>query len=282
MKIFARFFVWAIAISLVVLPIVAVLNGWLVSQRWALSRLLITGQLHEVSANAIRQAVLPFAKAGFFAVDLSSIQHAIETIPWVEQARVGKKWPDRLEVYIREYQPFARWGQDAMISQNGQVFSVVNNTPWKDFPLLSGPDENRDDMIGAYYRVTALFEPLHLSVHGVFLDQTKSWSIDLTNGMHIVLGQQDIFERLQRFVTVLPTLLAQNNQQIISADLRYPDGFALQYADVPSGSLSTLIAPVQEMRRVSQKNGIDTRVSIRSSLEQFPALRRPTYLIQAL
>src|SRR4029453_17829113 len=89
---------WILAVALVVLPVVAVLNGWVGAGHWPLTRLQATGEFHRVDGVLLRQTLLPYAQRGFFAVDLESAQDAVARLPWVETAEVRKRWPEVLEV----------------------------------------------------------------------------------------------------------------------------------------------------------------------------------------
>ena len=89
---------WVLALALVVLPVVAVLNGWIGAGHWPLSKLRATGEFERVDGALLQKALLPYAQRGFFAVDLAAAQDAVSKLPWVERAEVRKRWPDVLEV----------------------------------------------------------------------------------------------------------------------------------------------------------------------------------------
>ena len=68
-----RILAWTLAVALVVLPVVALLNGWVASDRWPLRTLRVQGTLRNVDEQQLRATVLPFAKRGFFAVRLKTL-----------------------------------------------------------------------------------------------------------------------------------------------------------------------------------------------------------------
>ncbi len=119
-----RIFVWLLALSLVALPVVAVLNGWVAAERWPLAKLRVHGEFKRVPAEKLQQVILPYAQAGFFAVKLQDAQDAIEQLPWVESAQVRKQWPDVLEITLVEHKPFAHWGKDRLLSEQGRLFAT--------------------------------------------------------------------------------------------------------------------------------------------------------------
>ena len=50
---------WGIALTLVALPIVGLLNGWLASDRWPVTKLDVRAEFNHVSAEQIRASVSP-------------------------------------------------------------------------------------------------------------------------------------------------------------------------------------------------------------------------------
>ncbi|MDI1254282.1 cell division protein FtsQ/DivIB [Thermomonas sp.] len=225
---------WILALALVALPVVAVVNGWVGGERWPLRTLRVQGDLHRVDETKLRATVLPFAKRGFFAVQLDRIQAAVNVLPWVEHAEVRKHWPDVLEVRISEHRPYARWGKDRLLSEQGKLFAAINavDVP-KGLPLLDGPDARVPEVVALYNQARERLANAG-GVRGVAVDRRGSWSITLASGTDVVLGRNDSDTRLQRFAHLLPRLVAQHpGQRLARADLRYTNGFALVWAELP-------------------------------------------------
>ncbi len=223
-----RILAWLLAVAVVALPVVAVLNGWVGAERWPLTRLRVSGELQRVPAEQLRAVVLPYAHKGFFAVDLDHAQDAVRRLPWVESAQVSKQWPDVLEVRVVEHKPFARWGKDRMLSEQGRLFPVPPGLKDVQLPLLGGPDSKTTEVVELYNQSRAMFAPAGLEVRALVMDDRGSWSLALGNGTEVVIGRDDARARLARFARVLPQLV--NAQQPIErADLRYTNGFTLSW-----------------------------------------------------
>lgn len=223
-----RIFVWLLALSLVALPVVAVLNGWVGAERWPLAKLRVHGEFKRVPAEQLQQVVLPYATSGFFAVKLQDAQDAIEKLPWVESAQVRKQWPDVLEITLVEHKPFARWGKDRLLSEQGKLFATPQKLQDLALPDLDGPDTQTEEVVALYNDARALFAPAGVDVTRVSMDARGSWSLQLSNGTEVVVGRDDARSRLQRFVRVLPQL-ANQQAPIERADLRYTNGFTLSW-----------------------------------------------------
>lgn len=224
---------WVLAVALVLLPVVAVLEGWIGSDRWPLRTLRVHGEFERVDEAKLRQTLLPFAQPGFFAVELRQAQDAVAALPWVEHAEVRKRWPDVLEVTVVEHRPFARWGADQLLSDHGRLFPAAGIQVPAGLPRLSGPDGRVADVVALYNEARALFAPTGLDVEDVVLDARGSWTLSLTGGARVLVGRQDAQSRLARFARIAPRLLADAERPLARADLRYTNGFAIAWGELP-------------------------------------------------
>lgn len=246
-----RLLAWLLALALVALPVVAVLNGWVGAERFPLARLRVSGQFERVQAEQLRAAVAPHARRGYFAVDLHAAQRAVERLPWVESAQVRKQWPDVLEVRVVEHRPFARWGEDRMLSERGVLFPLPPDLADARLPRLDGPPARAPEVVALYNEARELFAPLGYGVAELGVDARGSWSLVLDNGTRVVVGRDDARARLQRFVRVLPQLLAGQARPLERADLRYTNGFTLAWGR-PATRASSFHPPASAQARAKQ------------------------------
>ncbi len=231
-----RFAAWIIAITLVALPVVGVLQGWFAAGRWPVRTLQVHAAFRHVSAAQIRAAVEPSLGAGFFALDLERVRDAVAALPWVSRVEVRKHWPDSLELTVYEIQPFARWNGDGLVGRYGRIFKVPDADRIGGLPQFNGPDDRVDDVLAFYREVQDDFAPFALHVSEVDLSARGSWSLVLSDGSRVVIGETDPEQRLQRFLSVMPILMRGRSGGFVYADLRYSNGFAVRWPATPAGS----------------------------------------------
>lgn len=230
-----RLFGWLLAIALVALPPIALFNGWWGSERWPLTQMRVSGTFERVEPAQLQAVLKPFAARGFFAVNLDAAQHAVARLPWVERADVRKRWPDVLEVVVVEHRPFARWSRARLLSDRGRLFPARDATVPTGLPQLAGPDTRVPEVVALYNESKALFAPIGIDVRRVELDARGSWTLGLSNGAELVVGRFDARARLSRFARLMPQLLDRRMQPLKRADLRYTNGFALEWVDEKPG-----------------------------------------------
>jgi cell division protein FtsQ len=234
MNAFLRLFAWVLALALVILPVVAVIQGWVGAERWPLRTLRVVGDLERVDPATLRATVLPHAQRGFFAVRLADAQQAVAGLPWVENAEVRKQWPDVLLVRVVEHRPFAWWGEDRLLSERGRIFPSKGVAVPKGLPRFYGPESRSADLVALYNESRAMFAAGGLDVTTLRIDPRGSWSLTLSNGAELLIGRDDAKLRLARFARLLPQLTRQA-RLLERADLRYTNGFALRWQGSPTG-----------------------------------------------
>jgi len=221
---------WAIALTVVALPVIGVLNGWFAVDRWPVRYLQVEAEYNHVSAEQIRAAAATHLGTGFFALKLEDVRAAVAKLPWVEAVEARKRWPDTLMLQVRERQPFARWGEQRLIGLDGNLFSVPGGTELQGLPQLDGPDDAMLDVVDFYTKTQHALSGSGLILTGVRLSGRGSWTLTLSGGAQILLGDKGVDERLQRFIAVLARISSGHPGGFQHADLRYSNGFAILWA----------------------------------------------------
>lgn len=213
--------------------------SWVGAQPWfALKSIEVKTPVAHVTEAQIRLVAERQVRGTFFTVDLDAVRESLEKLPWVREARVERRWPDTLVVSLVEHVPLARWNEDALVSEAGEVFVAAVSTR---LPRLSGPEESSDEVVAAYRRHQAALAPLGMTISELRLSPRRAWRIRLGNGMTLALGRDQTDVRLARFVEIYPRLFGAQAVAAatpdarpappaapVAVDLRYPDGFALR------------------------------------------------------
>ena len=236
MNAFLRIAGIVLAIALIALPVVAVVNGWMGAERFPLTKLRVSSDARHVDDAELQKVLAPYAKQGFFAVRLGDAQSALAKLPWVEEAEVSKKWPDVLEVHIREHRPLALWDETLLLSERGRLYprSAMGEALPKGLPQLGGDARRVAEVLAFYNQSREMFAPLGLGVSELRQDARGSWSLRLSDGAQVIVGRFDAEPRVSRFADLLPKLIAPEGRALQRADLRYANGFALKWREAAS------------------------------------------------
>ena len=165
----------------------------------------------------------------FFTMNLDRARAALTKVPWVRRASLSRQWPQRLEVTIEEYLPFARWNSDALVNANGEIFNADYDG---DLPQFEGVDARAAEVTARFAEWSAELAPLSLSLREIRVSPRGGWRLKVTGAsapLDIELGREEPGERLARFVAVYGrtiATLARAGTRVDRVDLRYRNGFA--------------------------------------------------------
>ena len=207
------------------------LAGGLTALTWALDRpvrvISMDGSFQRVSPGEIEKAVAPFAHAGFMSADLDGIQNAVEALPWVEHARIQRRWPNSLHVTVIEQSAAARWGESGLLNTRGELFVRSATHVPAELPHLSGPDGTESQVAQRYLSVQGRMLEAGMRIAALRLDERGAWELDLDSGVTVRLGRREVDERIDRFIHTASQVISHRLNEVTYVDMRYSNGFAI-------------------------------------------------------
>jgi cell division protein FtsQ len=205
---------------------------------WALDRpvhvISMDGPFQRVSPGQIEKAVAPYLASGFMSADLDAIERAVEALPWVDHARVQRRWPNSLHVTVVEQTAAARWGDAGLLNTRGELFDRAAAHVPSELPRLSGPEGSETAVAQRYLAAAARMSEAGLRIAALRLDERGAWEIDLDSGVTVRLGRQDVDERLDRFIRAAAPAIAHHTSDVSYVDMRYSNGFSIGWRTLGS------------------------------------------------
>ena len=236
---------------LVALGCVFVAAHWLMQRSWwDIRAVRLQGDLQRISPVTVRAEALPQLQGNFLTINLAQAQRVFENLPWVRTAVVQRLWPMRLGVTLQAQQPVALWREPGsapqLVNVQGQAFTAnLGEVQGLGLPLFSGPVGTSAQVLQMSQTLQPLMRAFQQNVVALALGSGGNWSVQTRSGLHIDLGSAPdsaaTQTRLKQFMTLMPQLESRYGRAIDSADLRYPNGFAvhLQGVDLPGMNKTT-------------------------------------------
>lgn len=194
-----------------------------------ISKINVRGELSQANQQVIQQLVAPYAGASFFASDMARLRSELEKMPWIAQAEVRRVWPDQVLVQLEEQLPVARWGEGALLNNNGEAFTPQDLAQYQSLPLLQGPQRAQAQVMQQYQMLSQMLRPLGFSITRLELRERGSWFVSTAQGVELLLGRDHLVEKVQRFVAIYNKALKDKAASIERVDLRYPNGLAVAW-----------------------------------------------------
>lgn len=195
------------------------------------TKVRMDNQWQRISGSDVRTILAPYMGAGFFRLDVTALKNDLEAHPWVGQASVKRLWPDSIAINLREEVAIARWGEGAVLSQEGEIIRPHNAHELGMLPVLSGPDGSQIEVMQRYQIVSELLFRSGLRLTALGLSPRGSWQLSIDNDYTIVAGRDQMMERLQRYVDFYKSTPELQATPIESVDLRYDNGIAVNFVD---------------------------------------------------
>jgi cell division protein FtsQ len=182
-------------------------------------------RLDHAELDALSQAIQAAPAA---SVTIASVREAARRVPWVREATVRRRFPDTVEITFEAHEAVARWNDHQLLDRHGEAFTAQDAS---ELPRLRGPEGSGARMLPEFATLAKTLAPLG-ALRELRLSARGAWQALLDSGMVLELGRSDLDARAQRFVAAWPQASAHVSQPRY-ADLRYPNGFAL---DAGSGA----------------------------------------------
>ena len=100
----------------------------------------VTGTAH-VDPEAVKAAALEGGSSAMLSISPEAVRTRLLALPWVRDATVMRRLPDRLDIAIVERVPAALWqlhGRTTLIDAGGRALPVRDLTPCAKLPLIVG------------------------------------------------------------------------------------------------------------------------------------------------
>ncbi|MFW1677571.1 cell division protein FtsQ/DivIB [Pontibacter sp. JAM-7] len=190
------------------------------------------GETRHLNRNELARTIAGGVQQSLLQVDIDVIRQQVKDQPWVHIAAIRRDWPETLAVEVEEEVPVARWSEHGLLNHQGDIFWPQLQQEYLELPRLSGPAPETSRVMAQFHDLNQVFRPLGLQVVGLNLEPRGAWSLELDNNIRVIVGRENIEQRLQRFLRVYELGLSERAAQIEQIDIRYTNGVAVKWRDV--------------------------------------------------
>lgn len=214
----------------------SVIRFAIVQPVFAMREIRVGGSTSQVTLQQVEAIAQRDVHGTFFTLDLVRLRSSFEKLPWVRKVDIRRSWPDRIDVTIEEHQPLARWGNVALVNQQGEVFEAAYDA---NLPVFVGPSGTSREVTLQYESLRRAFSSIGREPVHVQLSQRRAWRVRLDDGMTLEIGREQAESRLNRFLSAYKRTLVPLARRIDYVDLRYANGFAARVPELATANTAT-------------------------------------------
>ena len=180
-------------------------------------------------------------RASLLFLDATDARSQLKTNPWIADATVQKLYPDRLQITVREREPYALWqkqGRVSVIALDGTVLEPYVAARFTRLPLVVG----RGAAIRAKEFLDLLdrYPDIRDAVRASILVAERRWNLRLKNGVDVRLPETDV-ERALDTLTMLDREKKLLSRDIVAVDLRLADRVTVRLSDAAAQARDNLL-----------------------------------------
>jgi cell division protein FtsQ len=196
-----------------------------------LSRIVVGGEFKHLQKEELANLVNGQIDGGFLSTNLNQLREQLQGHPWVHEVSIRREWPSTLKVEVVEEVPIARLGKQGFLNRLGDQLEISDNSNLQTLPVLRAEFGSTQDMIQQYQLLAELLLPISLKLTELQRDSVGAWQASTAPGIRLVLGRDEIAEKIRRLVIVWQSGLSLQSDSIETIDLRYPNGLAVSWKE---------------------------------------------------
>ena len=194
-----------------------------------LKRVVIREPLHYGDMHEVSEIIRNHQQRDLMHMDIAVLAEEMQQLDWIAKASVYKRWPDTVEMDLVERVPVVRWGEKAFLDADGAAFTIPDNDKLRHLFTVHGPDGYEKQVLGYYQLIAPWLSKQRIAIQELYLDQRLVWHARLENGLDVILGRDQLNERLKKLIVVNDKVIEPYARYIDGIDLRYHDGFSVRW-----------------------------------------------------
>lgn len=213
---------------------------------------VIDGELSAAERTELQQALATMPLHGILSTSLESVAARVKALAWAREISVRRQWPDKLVVTLHKASPVARWGEDQYLSAFGDLLSLPDN--YVGLPRFDVSVASPVAAMEVYRLLDQIAARENLAIRELRQNAQGEWSLSLVQGPEVVLGAEQLNERMHRFLLLHRRVLEGAEQTVAYIDARYANGLAVRFVETDTEQLSAAAGEVTHPPMVARNN----------------------------
>ena len=221
----------ALIAAIATLALTWCLMSWASSKSYfAIRQVKVVSQLAEVDPGLLESAIRTDLRGTFFSVSPARARATLKKLPWVRDVSIKRRWPFALDIDVAEHRAIGYWGDNELLSDQGEVFRAASKAP---MPRFDGPVASSRDILNRYRETRLALASHGLDIKVFAMSPRGAITVTTGNDMQLEFGREHFPERLARFVALYNTWPQSYRSGLARVDLRYKAAIAVARNGAP-------------------------------------------------
>jgi len=183
-----------------------------------------------------------------FAVNAGEVERRVAVNPWIKNVYVGREFPDRLVVDVRERVPIALVKQSSdfyLMDSDGLVFKKLAKGDEVDLAIITGvnvQDKTKTRLLSDTISLLKIFSGSNLysflgAISEAHIDEVFGLSLLTDKGLFLKMGMDDFERKLRKLALVLNDMEKRGiKKSYMTVDLVDAEKITIQQKDITGRS----------------------------------------------
>jgi cell division protein FtsQ len=199
---------------------------------FVLTDVSITGR-ENASLTQIREAISVKEGDSILAFSPDQVRERLQALPWIQSARVERRFPGTINVSVVERRPFAIWqyqNKFQVIDRFGMTITADRMERFGPLPLVVGA--GAQSSAAALRDILVTFPVIDDRTQALVRIGERRWNLRLHNGTDVYLPEGHAASALAR-LSELQASMGIMDRPLVAIDMRLPDRLVLRTQPVP-------------------------------------------------
>ena len=189
----------------------------------------LLGDTKYINKNILSEKLKPHLLNGIVSAELETIKANLKEDPWLKDITLRKAWPKKIKVVVKEYEPFAYWDKDYVLTTDGNLIKVSFEDSLKSYPHFIADNNKVNNLVSLYEILGKKIPDTSLKIKVLELDELDAVSVTFNNGIKLYLGSDEVQKRFERSLLMYIEIERNEKRKIVYLDARYQNGIAVSF-----------------------------------------------------
>lgn len=197
--------------------------------RFPVNKIKIIASYKHITRSKLENILTDYQGKSFYTFPINKLYKELKEHPWIQNIDITSIRPDTFRIVLTEKKAMAIWNGELVTTDGTLIKDKTVIDQEENLPRLIGsePVSNLEEMLSVYKQIDKELKQYGFKIKTIEQRPNHAFEITLTNGILLKTGKHDTLLRIKRFCKAYPSI-TENHSQIITVDLRYPQGMAVQ------------------------------------------------------